>query len=222
MRTVILCYHKVGPVAEEGRFLNVEPRHLAAQVRFFARRSGPLVSLKQFLTGTPSAAVLTFDDTYESTANHAPAILAETQSHATFFVVTQKTASDWDGDRASPLAPREQIEALARAGHEIGNHTRTHLHLNATADFAEEISGAGSDLTDWGHPLVTFCYPYGSLNPAVVAEVRRQGYLGAVSLQKGRVQEDSDRWQLPRIVVGYSDGLPGLLYKLYIRPLLPK
>lgn len=222
MRTVILCYHKVGPVAEEGRFLNVEPRHLAAQVRFFTRRSGPLVTLRQFLTGTPSVAIFTFDDTYQSTAEHVPSILAESQSKATFYVVTQKITSDWDGDRARPLASRDQIESLFRAGHEIGNHTRTHRHLNAIDDFADEIRGAGADLTDWGYAPTTFCYPYGSLNPAVADEVRRQGYLGAVSLQKGRVQETSDRWQLPRIVVGYSDGLPGLLYKLYVRPLLPK
>jgi len=221
MRTVILCYHKVGPASEEGRFLNVEPHHLATQVRFFSRRGGPLVPLSEVLAGTPSSAVLTFDDTYASAAAQVPGILARTGSRATFYVVTGKSTSDWDGDRARPLASREQIADLARAGHEIGNHTQTHRHLNAIDDFGDEIRRAHEDLREWGYSPTTFCYPYGSLNPAVVEEVRRQGYRGAVSLHKGRVRESSDRWLLPRIVVGYSDGLPGLLYKLYIRPLLP-
>ena len=221
MRTVILCYHKVGPASQEGRFLNVEPRHLAAQVRFFTRRAGPLATLQQYLSGTPSAAVLTFDDTYQSTAEHVPRVLADTHSRGTFYVVTGKTSSDWDGDRARPLATRDQISALARSGHEIGNHTHTHRHLTQVDDFAAEIRLAGEALKDWGYAPITFCYPYGSLNERVVTEVRRQGYQGAVSLRKGRATEASDRWELPRIVVGYSDGLAGLLYKLYIRPWLP-
>ena len=221
MRTVILCYHKVGPVAEEGRFLNAEPRDLASQVRFFTRRSGPLASLQQFLDGTPTAAVFTFDDTYESTATHVPPILAATGSTATFYVVTGKSSSDWDGDRARPLASRPQIQSLKDAGHEIGNHTHTHPHLNQIENFSDEIRLADRDLRDWGFDPVTFCYPYGSLNPAVVEAVRNQGYRGAVSLRKGKVTDQDDRWQLPRIVVGYSDGLAGLLYKLYIRPFLP-
>ncbi len=221
MRTVILCYHKVGPVAEEGRFLNVEPRDLAAQVRFFTRRSGPLVSLQNFLEGKPTAAVLTFDDTYQSAATHVPPVLAPTGSTATFYVVTGKSSSDWDGERARPLADRSQIQLLKDSGHEIGNHTHTHPHLNQIENFADEIRSADRNLRDWGFDPVTFCYPYGSLNPAVVDAVRTQGYRGAVSLRKGKVTEKDDRWQLPRIVVGYSDGLAGLLYKLYIRPLLP-
>ncbi len=221
MRTVILCYHKVGPIAEDGRFLNVEPRHLAAQVRFFTRRGGPLASLQKFLGGKTTPAVLTFDDTYQSAATHVPEVLAPSRSAATFYVVTGKTTSDWDGERARPLATREQIVELARAGHEIGNHTHTHPHLNQTENFAEEICTADSHLRDWGLSPTTFCYPYGSLNPAVVGAVREMGYQGAVSLRKGKVTDEDDRWQLPRIVVGYSDGLAGLLYKLYIRPFLP-
>ena len=66
--TPILCYHKVGPEAEEGRFLNVSPERLASHVAWLKRRYR-LVRLRDLDLDARHAA-LTFDDAYVSACSH--------------------------------------------------------------------------------------------------------------------------------------------------------
>lgn len=74
----------------------------------------------------------------------------------------------------------EQVKAIYNAGHEIGNHSLTHPHMNKCSkeqiideltkfdDLLESITGSRS---------VVFRAPYGEYNDSVILTVREQGYV---------------------------------------------
>lgn len=106
--------------------------------------------------GAPLAlASLSFDDGNESDFTVAAPILEGLGVRATFFVIT-----DWIGRPAHLTA--EQILLLQALGHEIGNHTRSHPHLDLVSweRARSEIEGAQDDLHRLGiDPVQSFAYP---------------------------------------------------------------
>lgn len=224
MRATILCYHKVGPASEEGRRLNIEPERLKSHVGFFARRNHPIVRADALGGDWKSPAIcFTFDDAYVSALEYATAALEWHGERGTFYAVADLVGgkSEWDGEAARPLAPIETLlEAQAR-GHEIGNHTFRHPHLDRLSPEEQraEVLNADRSLREQGIRPGSFCYPYGAFGEAA-RDAARELYPTAVVLKKRLAEADDDRWQLPRIVVAYSDALPMLLYRLYVRPIL--
>jgi peptidoglycan/xylan/chitin deacetylase (PgdA/CDA1 family) len=220
----ILCYHKVGPELEEGRRLNIEPKRLESHVRFFARRR-QVVLARDFAGEWPSGAIcFTFDDAYLSTMTHAPALLERHGVRGTFYAVPGRVglSSGWDGPAARPLADWGLLLDAQRRGHEIGNHTQNHPHLDLLApdEQLREITEAQNGLQEHGIEAESFCYPYGGLNESAVAAVAAAGYPVGMALRKRAADSEEDRRALSRIVVAFSDALPMLLYRLHLRPLL--
>lgn len=225
MRATILCYHKVGPHLEEGRKLNIEPARLDSHVRFFRRRGAPIVLARDLATDwKPNSVCFSFDDAYVSTLSHATEVLERNKVRGTFYAVTSQVggSSVWDGDLARPLAPWETLRAAQKRGHEIGNHTLSHPHLPKLS-FEEQLSEiqlGHEQLLEEGLTDHSFCYPFGSLSKESVEAVRRVGYRVGLSLRKGHATLSDDRLVLPRIVVAFSDAVPMLIYRLYLRPLM--
>jgi peptidoglycan/xylan/chitin deacetylase (PgdA/CDA1 family) len=222
----ILCYHKVGPKNEEGRRLNIDPARLESHVRYFARRR-PTCLAREFGEDWPAGAVcFTFDDAYLSTITHAPDLFERHGARGTFYAVPGRVglSSDWDGPAARPLADWDALLDAQRRGHEIGNHTLNHPHLDQIdpAEQLREIAEAHEQLLAHGIRSESFCYPYGGLNDSAVAAVGAAGYRVGMALRKRAATADEDRLALSRIVVAFSDALPMLLYRLHIRPLLKK
>jgi len=222
MEPVILCYHKVGPIAEEGRRLNVEAPRLASHLRHYARKKAPFLVASAFsLRPYPSGVCLTFDDAYASTLLNAPPVLERFGALGTFYVVWSKLggSSDWDAPDDRPLATLEDLRAAARQGHEIGNHTLSHRRLSdlSQTDQRTEIEAAHLGLVEAGLAPKTICYPYGGYDAFSIELAKRTGYRVGVSLKKGLVHPDSDPLALPRIVVACSDTVPMLVYKTRIR-----
>ncbi|MCW5943620.1 MAG: polysaccharide deacetylase family protein [Fimbriimonadaceae bacterium] len=221
----VLCYHKVGPSGREGRFLNVEPRRLESHVRFFARRGRRFVAARDLAGLWPLRAVcLTFDDAYASTLEHGVSVLSRHGVTASFFAVARfvGATSSWDADRARPLATWDRLRDAQRAGFEIGNHSASHPRFADLdeAACAHEVAEAHRTLLENGLVPGSFCYPYGSRGPAAERALRNGPYPVALILGKRPARPADDPLAIPRVVVGYSDGLPKLLYKLHVRPLL--
>lgn len=222
MRRVILCYHKVGPEAEEGRFLNVPPERLAAQIGFLQRRGFLIGDVPSVLSARVPAVALTFDDAYESAATHGAEVMNRARVTGTFFVVSHQTTSAWDGERARTLASREQLLALVASGHHLENHTAHHRSLaDPEVSPREEIAPvedflAGLDPSRRRRPR-GLCSPYGHYDARTLAAYRALDLAWHVTLLKGPLRADSPPDQLPRIVIGCGDGVPGLLYKLWLR-----
>ncbi|SDH04802.1 Polysaccharide deacetylase [Pseudonocardia oroxyli] len=133
--------------------------------------SGPVVSI-------------TFDD---STADQLAAadVLERLGLRATFFVIS--------GHIDEPgYFTRDDLDRVARQGHEIGGHTVLHPRLaEVSADEARrEICLDRTNLTEWGHEPRVLAYPFSSTAPSVEDSARSCGY-DAARLVGGLAARDS-------------------------------
>jgi len=222
MTATILCYHKVGTEAEEGRRLNIEPARLESHVRFFARRHRPFVLARDLSGAWPKGLVcFTFDDAYSSTMMNAPDVLEKHGARASFYAVGGKVGetSDWDGEAARPLADWPLLRSVALRGHEIGNHSWSHPHLDRLDEKAQmkEVARADAALRAHGIDPGSFCFPYGCFNGDSTRALVLTGYRVGLALRKRLATKEEDNLALSRVVVAFSDTVPMLLYKLNIR-----
>ena len=103
------------------------------------------------------------------------------------------------------------VKEISKRGHEIGNHSLTHPHMNRIS--AEEIRSELRDLDDQiealtGKRTTLFRAPFGEYNDTVVSTVRDMGYeivqwnLDTVDWKEGRSAESILNAVLPKL----SDG----------------
>lgn len=222
----ILCYHKVGPVSEEGRWLNVEPETLRRHIQFLKRRGYTLVRAREFaFRWEPGLACLTFDDAYLSTLTHGLDVMRSEGVLASIYAVPGLVGetSAWDGERARALASWAQLRRAHEEGFEIGNHTDRHPALaKLSADAQRDaLLKAHQSLAQEGIIPTSVAYPYGSHDAQTKAIVRQAGYGVGLALSRRMALETDDRLALPRIVVAYGDSPLHLAYKMFVRPRLP-
>ena len=224
MKTVILCYHKIGFEPEEGRFLNCSPDQLASHAKFFNRKGWKGLLPRDFIDERKSGICFTFDDAYVSAIENAPTVLERFGFRGAFYVVPSlvgKTSS-WDGDIARPLAGWDELLAIAARGHELGNHTLSHPRLDGlpVADQERELLEASRLMKERGIEAQSVAFPYGVFNLDTFLAMTKSGIKVGLALGKRPVGDEPANC-LPRIVVGYSDSVAKLLYKIFIRPKLP-
>jgi peptidoglycan/xylan/chitin deacetylase (PgdA/CDA1 family) len=95
----------------------------------------------------------------------------------------------------------EEVETLARAGFEIGFHTRRHHQLLTLNDdeLATALHDGRSELERVvGVGLRTLAYPHGRADPRIAAAARDAGYLQAFTTVAQAVVPDDDPWLLGR------------------------
>ncbi|MET4676455.1 MULTISPECIES: polysaccharide deacetylase family protein [unclassified Luteibacter] len=111
---------------------------------------------------------LTFDDGPGLATSALLAILREYDVQATFFCLGEKA-------RGVP----DMVRAIARDGHEVGNHGFTHRDVRAldTETFwMTEVLPARSLLEDVaGTPVALFRPPFGEISPAQTARLAEEG-----------------------------------------------
>jgi peptidoglycan/xylan/chitin deacetylase (PgdA/CDA1 family) len=142
-----------------------------------------------------------------------------------FYVVPSLVglSSSWDGVRERPLADWDQLIAIASRGHELGNHSLTHPQFASLSQFDQliEIESATKVLLARGIKVSSIAFPYGSYNRDTFTAMKTAGIQVGLALGKRPVGDDDLANCLPRIVVGFSDVVAKLLYKIYVRPKLP-
>ena len=124
--------------------------------------------LANWYNNKQSATVLTYDDW--SPGQHDIAAIEHVNRNmpATFYVTL---GNMWRADDYS------RMEALIAVNCEIGNHTKTHPHLNqvSPAQLKTEISDTKKtldlNLPDQKFKVITFAYPYGDYNDTVIDTV---------------------------------------------------
>ena len=133
--------------------------------------------------------------------------------------------SEWAGAAKSGRPTHRALDAgalgqLAAGGLiEIGAHTVTHPVLSAcpatggsndTASASAEIRNSKAELESIvGRPVTSFSYPYGTradYTAETVDLLRGAGFACACSNFFGPVRPDTDRYQLPRVIVRDWDG----------------
>ncbi len=214
----VLCYHAVAdlsgdPVlAEYGIAPDAFARQLDALREGGVRFVGPDELLAFLDRGLPlprGSALLTFDDCYAELPAVARGILRPRGIPAVAFAVAGMVggANDWDrplGARALPLADAAGLAELADLGVEIGCHSLGHRDLKGLpeAELAAETAGAADVIETLGLPRPRlFAYPYGELDGAAKAAVRRAGFRAGLGLDRRPVTRRSDRYALPRFEV---------------------
>ncbi len=220
---ITLCFHKVGPVQEEGRSLNIEPANLKRLVRWLKRGQNPFIPAWQLASAWPEKGVcLTFDDCYVSTLTYGIEVLREEGVTASLYAVSNLVgqSSTWDGTLARPLADWDLLREAEAEGFEIGCHTASHARLG-DLDFEEqkrEIIDCTLRMRTEGLDPKSFCLPYGSLNGHTADAIETSGYKVGLALGKRTAKGSDNRLLLPRIVVAYSDSPASLAYKLWVKP----
>lgn len=223
MKLPILCYHKVGPLIEEGRGLNVEPETLSHQIQFFKKRGYQFIKASELQKSWPKRAIcLTFDDGYLSTLTYGVETLKKHQVTATIYVVPAYVGENsyWKNAAPRPLASWELLKDARLQGIEISNHTYTHPYLSELSleEQIKEISLAHQALKEHGFCSESFCFPYGFFNEQTLQAMQQTSYKIGLGLSRRRATPKDNPLALPRIVIRNSDKLPLLLYTLYLRP----
>lgn len=226
-------YHKVGsPVrCKADRYINVMPAGFARQVRLLAGLGFQGITFAQLIQGyrtgaglPPRPICLTFDDAYQSVADHAVPVLEAVGWKATVYVTTSYigTENGWDrpfGKAMAPIMDWDTVRSLHRLKWEVGAHTRTHPQLEQVSDEVawDEIAGSRADIeAQIGEPPPTFCYPFGRYGTITPSLVQRAGYIGACTTHKQWATTAHDPYRFPRL--GISNGnLPGFVYRLFVR-----
>jgi peptidoglycan/xylan/chitin deacetylase (PgdA/CDA1 family) len=196
MRDVlVLGYHAIS--AGWPCTLAVAPQVLEQQLQRVVRRGYRGVTLTDLVTGEPASpvVVVTFDDAYRSVLDLAFPILERLGLVGTIFAPTghmDGTPMSWAGiDRWLDTEHRgelvgctwDELALLARAGWEIGAHSRTHARLPALSDdaLADELRGSRRECEQrLGRPCSAMAYPYGDSDARVAAAARAAGYVAAV------------------------------------------
>jgi len=96
-----------------------------------------------------------------------------------------------------------KIASLDKDVLEVGSHSMTHsvlTRLTSKEEFEKEIRDSKSAIEkDIGHRIDHFNYPFGANDERVIDHVKRSGYRSAVTIRPGRIDGNSNRFQLRRI-----------------------
>lgn len=98
----------------------------------------------------------------------------------------------------------EQASQLAKRGHELGAHSRSHPILTQLDDerLHDEITGSLAIVQSWSKQEATgFAYPNGSFDERVRSATRAGGASHAVTTLRGCCGRDQDRFSLMRRAV---------------------
>jgi len=155
---------------------------------------------------------ITFDDGYAENCDEAIPFLIEEKIPFTYFVTTEHTIGqslfphDVKEGQPLPVNTLESLRALAKAGVEIGAHTRSHPDLGKISDpqvLFDEVITATRDLEQAiGHKIRYFAFPYGqycNLNSDVFHLLKQYGFKGVCSAYGGWNSIGSDPFHIQRI-----------------------
>jgi peptidoglycan/xylan/chitin deacetylase (PgdA/CDA1 family) len=229
----MLMYHQVSAdPAPEFRKYSVTPSAFSRQMDVLWKLGYRSVTLDQLLrcregTGSlpPRPVVITFDDGFRESVEHAVPILSDRGFTAIFYLVAGLIGrnSRWLAAEKGvefPLADWDTLRGLAAAGIECGAHTCTHPRLAelSAAACREELVTAKQLLEDGlGREVRHMAYPFGSHDDAVRTRVIEAGYASASSSRPGLSPPDDDPFALRRVFVSGHDSLPDFVWRLHGR-----
>ncbi|MFZ5754021.1 MAG: polysaccharide deacetylase family protein [Bacillota bacterium] len=213
----ILMYHVIEDYSGPYEQLYTEPAVLRRQIAYLKEQGYTAVTVAEALNhwqkGTPLPAkpvIFTFDDGYRSIYTEAFPILKEYNFRATLYLHTAKINTPGG-------LTTEMIKEMSGYGLEIGSHSLTHPDLTkiSPARLKKEIQLSKKELEKiTGKKVTTFCYPAGRHNARVREEVRKAGYLGAVTTRYGAATFQENLYNLSRIRINKSDALQGFINKM--------
>ncbi|MBI1806212.1 MAG: polysaccharide deacetylase family protein [Ignavibacteria bacterium] len=160
--------------------------------------------------------IITFDDGYLDTFEHAYPLLEEFGMKAVIFVLGDRNmrVNTWDqlaGLPMSPLLTEQQILEMHSAGFEIGSHSMTHTKLPELPHEKawDEISRSRMLLEILlNAPVKTFAFPYGLTDCNTKKMVEDAGYAMACGTYSGPPCFGNDPFEVRRLFIpGFTNAL---------------
>lgn len=207
-----LMYHSVSSVAGPLRDLAVPPRRLTEQLTALTGAGYRLVGLTEALDlldrgSTDPLVAVTFDDGYRNFLTAAVPALDAAGARATLYASVGHLGehADWLG-RWSPdfgtLLTWRELEEVADAGVEIGNHSLVHHPLDVlpARQLREEVVRSKEELEQrLGRRVRGFAYPHGYNGAKVRDAVLAAGHDNATEVGRRLHTPGERRFAVPRL-----------------------
>ncbi|AQQ54708.1 polysaccharide deacetylase family protein [Planococcus lenghuensis] len=213
----VLLYHVVSPTPDPDNLYQFSLEEFEKQMAYLKDNGYRTLTIKQYFNilygnaAMPAKPILlTFDDnSYDFYPNVYP-VLDKYDMKATQF-----TVSDWVNGSWNMTA--DEITTVMDNGIDIQNHSVTHpflTQLSYEAQYAE-ISGATTALKSLtGKTTNVFAYPYGAYNADTIAVLDELGFEGAFTVAGGLSTSESERYEIPRIMILNGDTLDDFVRKI--------
>ncbi len=219
----ILCYHRFGSRAAP---LTVTPAAFEAQMDYLARNGYtvvPVARLAGFLSGREplprKTVAITIDDGYRSTFDVAFPVLLRHRFPATLYLYSDFVGA---GDALNWTQMR-QMQASGLV--DVEPHSKTHANLTQKLPgetdvqyrdrLRREVDAPIAAIRDrLGATSATFAYPYGDVNDAVIAELRRRDVPAGVTVTPGGNGFFAYPYYLRRSMVYGTDSIDAFKAKL--------
>lgn len=222
----ILMYHRIVDPTQAGDSLPglvVPPALFAAQMRVLHAAGWRTItaaelasSLQHGTAVAPRTFVVTIDDGWRDGYTQALPVLQAFGYRATFYVIGKRIG-------ARRFLGGSELQALAAAGMEIGDHTFDHQALPSLPSLMrrfEITAGADRIAQAVGQAPVTFCYPDGRYSTDVEAQVAQAGFGLALTTQPGARASWSTRYAVPRLRVTPGTTPAALLARMQLAQLV--
>ena len=226
----ILMYHSIESEAKGSvlRSLSVPKTLFKVQLytlKLLGYKGLSMSELTPYIEGKENGKVfgITFDDGYLNNYENALPVLKKLKYSATCYIVADNIGGTnyWDhklGVSKKQMMNHDHISNWLKSGMEIGSHSSTHLRLSKcdALELKKEILGSKEKLENIFHTKVNhFCYPYGDFSKEVLDEVKKSKYTTATTVNRGRVNEKSNLYALPRVLVNHRTYPFSLLLKFF-------
>ena len=202
----ILTYHSLD---DSGSVISIAPDLFRRQMEALAASQVKVVPLDAIFEH-PGAVAITFDDGFANVAEYAAPVLERLALPATVFVVSGYCGkrNNWATQPAGipqlPLMDWAMLRGLPPL-FSFGAHTVNHPDLSALSepDMEREVKDSREEIAErTGRAVMSFAYPYGSINAAAAALVRREFSVGC-GTRLDFARTDSDRAAIPRLDTFY-------------------
>lgn len=154
--------------------------------------------------------ILTFDDGYEDNYLNLFPLLKKHQVKVAAYILGDRSIrrNEWDipkgGIEVRLLNDAQVLEMAASGLVEFGAHSMTHQRLTEASpwEVKSQVEDSKKSLESLlGKPLLSFAYPYGSLNEGVKQAVREAGFSFGIAVGTGPARFSADLFEIRRIPV---------------------
>lgn len=222
----VIMYHRVIKDESEkgvhGTYVTVE--QFEEQMKYLKKKGYETVTFKDMLNNRYKQRfdkdkkwiMLTFDDGYKDNYENAFPILKKYQFKGIIYILDGIEYNKWDVDnpgnpeRKFTLMNQDELLEMQNYGIEFGGHTSTHPRLAELSieQVKSEIINSKSNIEKIvGRELLSFAYPYGSLNEEVKRIPQETGYKFAVATDSGSIVFSDDLFEIRRIGIFPTNNL---------------
>jgi len=203
----ILMYHHFGSNESS---LFVTPENFDRQMSYLKNKGYEIISLNELVEGIKNnkkfrhnTVVITIDDGYKDNYIHAYPVLKKYGLPTTIFIV-----GNFIGKRPDFMSWGE-VKEMSRNNISFGAHTKNEIYVPSIKEEAvlrDETFGCKKLIeAKIDVPVNYFCYPTGGFTEQAKTVLKKVGFKGACTTNRGFAELNKDIYELKRIKIKNSD-----------------